>query len=114
MYFTFIQVLLYYDSNGKVGIGSYLLMYIPYLLKKQFIYHSNPQLKVTYCRYLIIPLHSVLASDEQNLAFVSPPAGVRKVVLATNIAEKGITIPDVVFVIDSGKVKEKRWELNVK
>ena len=38
-----------------------------------------------------------------------PPAGVRKVVLATNIAEASLTIPDVVFVVDSGKLKEKRY-----
>ena len=41
--------------------------------------------------------------------FNVPPSGVRKIVLATNIAETGITIPDVVFVIDAGKVKENRY-----
>ena len=39
-----------------------------------------------------------------------PPSGVRKVVLATNIAEASLTIPDVVFVVDSGKLKEKRYD----
>ena len=59
-------------------------------------------------RFRIIALHSVLSSREQAAAFSTPPAGVRKIVIATNIAETGITIPDVSFVVDSGKVKENR------
>ena len=61
-----------------------------------------------FCRHWIIALHSILSSADQQSVFNVPPSGVRKIVLATNIAETGITIPDVVFVIDAGKVKENR------
>ena len=58
--------------------------------------------------WLIYALHSTIATDEQERAFLVPPSGVRKIVLATNIAETGITIPDVTCVIDTGKHKEMR------
>ena len=56
----------------------------------------------------VFPLHSTIASDEQERAFLIPSPGMRKIVLATNIAETGITIPDVTCVIDTGKHKEMR------
>lgn len=58
--------------------------------------------------WFIYPLHSTIASEEQEAAFLIPPEGYRKIVLATNIAETGITIPDVTCVIDSGRHKEMR------
>ncbi|XP_015679739.1 ATP-dependent RNA helicase DHX29, partial [Protobothrops mucrosquamatus] len=60
-------------------------------------------------RHQLIALHSILSTKEQASAFTLPPFGVRKIVLATNIAETGITIPDVVFVIDAGRTKENRY-----
>ncbi|KAI2609223.1 P-loop containing nucleoside triphosphate hydrolase protein [Hypoxylon sp. NC1633] len=58
----------------------------------------------------IFPLHSTIATEDQERAFLVPPEGVRKVVLATNIAETGITIPDVTCVIDTGKHREMRFD----
>ncbi|KAJ2974440.1 hypothetical protein NUW58_g8657 [Xylaria curta] len=58
----------------------------------------------------VYPLHSTIATEDQERAFLIPPDGVRKIVLATNIAETGITIPDVTCVIDTGKHREMRFD----
>ena len=66
---------------------------------------GHPAFSRGWCIY---PLHSTIATDDQEKAFLVPPNGIRKIVLATNIAETGITIPDVTCVVDAGKHKEMR------
>ena len=58
---------------------------------------------------LICPIYAALPPKQQARVFAPAPAGVRKCVLATNIAETSITIPGVKYVIDTGKCKEKRY-----
>ncbi|XP_062083856.1 DExH-box ATP-dependent RNA helicase DExH7, chloroplastic isoform X2 [Humulus lupulus] len=57
----------------------------------------------------ILPLHSSVASADQKRVFLRPPENIRKVIVATNIAETSLTIDDVVYVIDCGKHKENRY-----
>ena len=59
---------------------------------------------------VIYPLHSSLSNAEQTAIFNRPPPGMRKIVLSTNIAETSITIDDVVFVVDTARVKENRYD----
>ncbi|CAO2828561.1 unnamed protein product [Amaranthus hypochondriacus] len=61
-------------------------------------------------RVLLLACHSSMASSEQRLIFEKPDTGVRKILLATNIAETSITIDDVVFVVDCGKAKETSYD----
>uniref|UniRef100_A0AAY4BH52 RNA helicase n=1 Tax=Denticeps clupeoides TaxID=299321 RepID=A0AAY4BH52_9TELE len=61
-------------------------------------------------RYLVFTLHSNIQTSDQKEVLKKPPVGVRKIILSTNIAETSITVNDVVFVIDSGKVKEKSFD----
>ncbi|KAJ4903301.1 helicase in vascular tissue and tapetum [Raphanus sativus] len=61
-------------------------------------------------RFDIICLHSMVPAGEQKKVFSRPPRGCRKIVLATNIAESAVTIDDVVYVIDSGRMKEKSYD----
>ncbi|KAL5787272.1 hypothetical protein ACOSP7_004221 [Xanthoceras sorbifolium] len=57
----------------------------------------------------LLPLHSSIASTDQKKVFLRPPENIRKVIVATNIAETSITIDDVVYVIDCGRHKENRY-----
>ncbi|KAM5193048.1 3'-5' RNA helicase YTHDC2 [Mantella aurantiaca] len=61
-------------------------------------------------RFQIYMLHSNMQTSDQKKVLKNPPAGIRKIILSTNIAETSITVNDVVFVIDSGKVKEKSFD----
>ncbi|KAK9115062.1 hypothetical protein Syun_021859 [Stephania yunnanensis] len=61
-------------------------------------------------RVLLLPCHGSMASSEQRLIFNKPEVGVRKIVLATNMAETSITIDDVVYVVDCGKAKETSYD----
>ncbi|OUZ99589.1 Helicase [Macleaya cordata] len=56
-----------------------------------------------------LALHGKLSSEEQNRVFRNYP-GERKIIFATNLAETSLTIPGVKYVVDSGMVKECRFE----
>ena len=55
-------------------------------------------------------LHSSIDLREQRAAIASPPHGVRKLVLSTNIAETSLTIDGVRVVIDSGLERRAQFD----
>ncbi|KAJ7225511.1 P-loop containing nucleoside triphosphate hydrolase protein [Mycena pura] len=61
-------------------------------------------------KYSIHLLHSSIPLAEQQVIFEPPKLGVRRIILSTNIAETSVTIPDVVYVVDSAKIKEQRYD----
>uniref|UniRef100_U3INS5 ATP-dependent RNA helicase DHX29 n=1 Tax=Anas platyrhynchos platyrhynchos TaxID=8840 RepID=U3INS5_ANAPP len=107
-----LELLAYLDRSPQFkNIEGAVLIFLPGLAHIQQLYDliSTDRRFSLRDRHRLIALHSVLSTQDQAAAFTVPPLGVRKIVLATNIAETGITIPDVVFVIDTGRTKENRY-----
>ncbi|HBX56218.1 MAG TPA: ATP-dependent helicase HrpB [Pseudomonas sp.] len=59
---------------------------------------------------LLCPLHGELDLSAQRAAIEPAPAGLRKVVLATNIAETSLTIDGVRVVVDAGLARVPRFD----
>ncbi|MFH2062537.1 MAG: ATP-dependent RNA helicase [bacterium] len=55
----------------------------------------------------VLPLYGALPAEEQDRVF--QPCNRRKVIVATNIAETSVTIDGVTSVIDSGLIKQNRF-----
>lgn len=110
----FQEIYTVYDELDKSSIfGSRWALY------SDFHFHSMKYVitlvPISVCRsgkYILVPLHSTLSSEEQVKVFRPAPAGQRKIVLSTNVAETSITIDDCVFVIDCGLKKENHFDTN--
>ncbi|EFA81717.1 DEAD/DEAH box helicase [Heterostelium album PN500] len=53
----------------------------------------------------VLPLFSNMPTVKQMRVFQTPPLGSRLVVVATNLAETSLTIPNIKYVVDTGRVK---------
>jgi HrpA-like RNA helicase len=60
-------------------------------------------------RFRLVKLHAQLPQEQLELDR-KMPHGCRRVIIATDIAEASLTIPDVRYVIDSGKVNQAGFE----
>jgi len=58
----------------------------------------------------IVPLYGGLSLERQQQAILPAPAGTRKIVLSTNLAETSLTIEGITVVVDSGLVREALFD----
>ncbi|XP_039291006.1 3'-5' RNA helicase YTHDC2 [Nilaparvata lugens] len=67
---------------------------------------AKREMKANESKLQLVALHSQMDTNVQKNVFPPAPNGFRKVILSTNLAETCITLTDVVFVIDTGLVRE--------
>jgi len=60
----------------------------------------------------VVPLYARLSAAEQHRVF--EPHAVRRVVLATNVAETSITVPGIRYVVDPGTARISRYSSRLK
>ncbi len=58
----------------------------------------------------VLPLYSLLSNEKQRKVFETPPDSARFCVVATNVAETSLTIPNIKYVVDAGMVKRRYYD----
>ncbi|KAI9309287.1 P-loop containing nucleoside triphosphate hydrolase protein [Cunninghamella echinulata] len=102
----YLNIMSHIDSNFSTNERGDLLIFMSGIneimaLEEQLRIYSEKTKK-----WIILILHSSVAIDDQEKIFDAPPAGIRKCIISSNIAETSVTIDGIRFIIDSGKVKE--------
>ncbi len=88
-----------YDRNGDV------LVFLPG--EREIREAANAIEDRTFRDTEVLPVFARLSMSDQQRVFASSRK--RRIVLATNVAETSLTIPGIVYVIDSGLARVSRW-----
>lgn len=109
--FVMINTVLKDSKERKDPVcSSTFLIFLPGLVEIEAMYNKIEYYKDSWIQHLeldkhcgpnpvhVIVLHSALSTDSQRLAFEST-TGI-KIILSTNIAESGVTIPNVKMIFD--------------
>ncbi|XP_026807070.1 probable ATP-dependent RNA helicase spindle-E [Rhopalosiphum maidis] len=96
------------DNDDKKSV----LIFLPGIYEIEEMHRRMEDLMISENhKWILIPLHSSITSEEQDKVFIQTPLNYRKIILSTNIAESSITVPDVSFVIDFCLMKQLKNEM---
>ena len=96
-----------HQNNNKNGAIMVFLTGYDDILQLANLINTKLSVSSDYVLYL---LHSNMRVQDQKEVFEPIGGNIRKIVLTTNIAETSITIPEVCYVLDSGKEKQKCYD----
>ncbi len=78
------------------------------------IFEANHYLRREFAeRFEVLPLYARLSANDQRRVF-EPSSRRRRIVLATNVAETSLTVPNIGFVIDPGFARISRYSYRSK
>ena len=98
------------DEIGRARPRSAARDILVFLPGEREILETSQRLRRAYRdRYEVLPLYSRLPAREQARIFDSRPSARPRVILATNVAETSVTVPNVGYVIDSGVARISRY-----
>ncbi|VDD82699.1 unnamed protein product [Mesocestoides corti] len=106
----YVRLLQHIDNTYSISERGDLLVFLAGMAQIQTVMEACKAYAEQTKRWIVLPLHSALPAYTQEKIFHTPPDGVRKCVLATNIAETSVTIDGIRFVADSGRVNELTWD----
>lgn len=93
------------DECMRHGLGD-ILVFLP---GEREIRESAEALRKSHgASALVLPLYARLSRNEQEQIF-RPQGNIRRIVLATNVAETSLTVPGIRYVVDSGLARVKRY-----
>lgn len=87
-----------------------VLVFLPGQAEIRRVHQSLQDMLGERSDILLCPLHGELDLNAQRAAIDPAPTGLRKVVLATNIAETSLTIDGVRVVVDAGLARVPRFD----
>ncbi|XP_032669935.1 ATP-dependent RNA helicase DHX30-like [Odontomachus brunneus] len=105
-FINIVQIIKWISANKPYGA---ILCFLPgwsEIMQVQKMFEDEP---LSTQKQLILTIHSRQTHDAQRRIFQEVPKDTRKIILATNIAETGITIPDVCYVVDSAIRRVVKW-----
>ena len=102
-------ILVFLPGQDDIESLSHLLLeHLPYIQSKHTqTADGRYKDRIKNQDFSIFPLYAAMPQEEQLHAFREVAPGVRKIVIATNIAETSLTISGIKYVVDSGYHKSR-------
>ncbi|XP_011163532.1 probable ATP-dependent RNA helicase DHX34 [Solenopsis invicta] len=110
----YVQIMQMIDQKYPADEKGDLLIFLSGISEITAVVDAAKEFSTKKNNWIVLPLHSTLSITDQDKVFDYAPDGIRKCIVATNIAETSITIDGIRFVADSGKVKEMSYDPSCK